>query len=155
MFGSRLTEYQRLARRERELHAKGSDEKQPHQKKPKIVAGFTLVELMIVLAIMAILLVFAVPSFQNTVDTTEVGVVTANIHTIEMFQEDFFLRNGAYANDLDNINEIEAAIGWNPRSDDGIAYSIAASDGTLYDVTAVSPEGFTVCIRFPAKQNCP
>ena len=117
--------------------------------------GFTLLELMIALMILGILATFALPAYQSYVATSQEGVARSNIMTIEMFQEDFFLRTGAYANNLANIAAIDAAIGWDPRSDDGITYSIANSDGTFYDVTAVHPEGFSVCIRFPAKEACP
>lgn len=117
--------------------------------------GITLIELLVALTILGIVVSFAVPAYQDYIETSQQGAVRSNIMTIEIFQEDFMLRNGAYANDLADIAAIDAAIGWNPRADDGITYSIAASDGTLYDVTAVHPEGIVVCIRFPEKINCP
>lgn len=119
--------------------------------------GVTLIELLIALTILGVLFTFALPAYQATVDTSEEGVVSSNIYTIEMFQEDFFLRNGNYARDLDNIAEIEAAIGWNPRANDGITYAIAAgaAGDTFYDVTATHPDGWTVCVRFPNKIRCP
>ena len=53
---------------------------------------------------------------QHYIDTGEEGVLVHNISTIEIFQEDFRLRNGAYAVDLADIAAITAAIGWNPQA---------------------------------------
>ncbi len=116
--------------------------------------GFSLVEMMTAVVIVGILAAFAVPTYQAYVENTEDGTLTANIFTIEMFQEDFFMRNGEYAQDLGDIDAIEDAIGWRPRSDDGIEYAIAASDGTTYEVTATHPAGQTICIVFPDRQPC-
>ncbi|NKC00980.1 MAG: prepilin-type N-terminal cleavage/methylation domain-containing protein [Pseudomonadales bacterium] len=117
--------------------------------------GVTLIELMIALVLLGILFSFAVPAYQSSIDTSQEGVVRSNIMGMEIFQEDFFLRTGGYANDLGDIAAIEGSIGWAPQSDDGSTYSIAASDGTRYDVTAVHPDGLTVCIRLPAREACP
>jgi type IV pilus assembly protein PilE len=116
--------------------------------------GFTLVELMIVVTILAILLVFAIPGYQGYVRDSEEGVMVSNIHSLEMFQEDLMLRTGAYATGLANLAAITAATGWDPRSNDGILYAVAAN-GAGYDVTATHPDGWTVCINFPSKNRCP
>ncbi len=116
--------------------------------------GFSLIELMSAVAIVGILAVFAVPAYQSYVSDTEIGVLTTNIYTIEMFQEDYFLRNGEYANDLADIDAIDDEIGWRPQTDDGITYEIAASDGTVYEVTATDAAGTEVCIEFPGRDPC-
>ena len=116
--------------------------------------GFTLIELLIVVSITTIVLTVAVPAYQRYVRDSQEGVLVTNIHSIELFQEDFFLRNGAYAVDLANIAAIDNAIGWNPQADDGITYSIADGNGATYSVTGVHPDGITVCIVFPAKNRC-
>ena len=116
--------------------------------------GFTLIELLIVISIMTIVLSVAVPAYQSYIRDSQEGVLVSNIHTIEIFQEDFFLRNGVYADNLANIAAITTAIGWDPQSDDGITYAIADSDGTVYEVTGTHPDGFSVCIEFPIKNRC-
>ena len=93
--------------------------------------GFTLLELLVTFAIIGVLFSFALPSYQSNIDTAEEGAVRNNMNTTEVFQEDFRLRTGGYANDLDNIAEIDTAIGWDPRADDGITYAIPASDGVI------------------------
>ncbi|MEM7078416.1 MAG: prepilin-type N-terminal cleavage/methylation domain-containing protein [Pseudomonadota bacterium] len=122
----------------------------PHRRP---ATGFTLIELMITVTILSILLVFAVPTYQTYIRDSQEGVIVSNIHTIEMFQEDELLRTGAYAVGLADIAAIEAAIGWNPRSNDGVLYAVAAN-GTGYDVTATHPDGWNVCITFPDKTRC-
>ena len=117
-------------------------------------AGFSLVELMVAVAIIAILAAFALPAYNNYIATAEDGQLVSNISTMRVFQEDFFMRNGSYAVNLADIAAIEAAIGWEPQSDDGITYSIAAGDGTFYQVTATSPNGRSICRRFPANTPC-
>ena len=117
--------------------------------------GLTIIELLVAMTILGILAAIAVPTYRGYIETSQEGVLRSNMMSIEMFQEDFFLRNGAYANDLADIAAIENAIGWNPRTEDGITYSIAASDGTFYRVTGVHPDGLTVCIDFPDKDACP
>ena len=116
--------------------------------------GFSLIELMVALGIIAVLAAFAVPAYNSYVDTAEQGQLISNIQTMEVFQEDFFLRNGAYANNLADIAAIDGAIGWTPQRNDGITYSIANSDGTFYRVTAVAPNGLTVCMQFPDNVLC-
>ncbi len=116
-------------------------------------SGFTLIELMIVVTIMAILLVFAVPGYQRYLRDSEEGVIVSNIHSMEMFQEDLMLRTGAYAVDLANLAAITAATGWEPRSDDDVEYQVDAN-GASYNVTATHPDGWTVCITFPEKTRC-
>ena len=118
--------------------------------------GFSLTELMIGLTIIGVLVAFALPAYQSTVDTADRGVTTGNMDTIELFQEDFRLLNGTYSVGHANIAAITTAIGWDPQIQDGVTYSIpAAPDGTTaYRVVAVDPDGFTVCMEYPAKTEC-
>jgi type IV pilus assembly protein PilE len=116
--------------------------------------GFTLIELMVVIAVLAIVLAIALPTYERYVQTSREGALLKTMATIEVFQEDFRLRTGAYATTgLNNTAAITAAIGWEPQRDDGATYCIvAASDG--YDVIGRDNAGVQVCRRFPANQAC-
>ena len=108
-------------------------------------SGFTLVELMIVVAVLAVIMAIALPAYNDYIETAEEGRLISNIESMQVFQEDFFLRNGVYAVGLADIAAIEAAIGWDPQQNDGVTYSIAGGDGTTYSVTAVGPTGISIC----------
>ena len=116
--------------------------------------GFTLVELMIAVAIVSILAAVALPLYNNYIDTSREGVLVNNISTLEVFQEDFRLRNGNYLLVAADAAAIEAAIGWTPQSNNGTTYSIADGGGGTYEVTATGPQGTVVCISFPDKTRC-
>ncbi len=123
----------------------------------KIKNGFTLIELMITITILSVLLVIAVPAYQNYIDTSQEAVLVANISSVELFQEDFFLQNGTYSVGHADIAAIEAAIGWEPQANDGITYAIAdgpSGDASDYNVTAVHPDGLTICITLPDNVRC-
>jgi len=116
--------------------------------------GFTLIELMVAIAIVAILSAIAFPIYNSYIDTSEEGVLVTNIASMEIFQEDFRMRNGSYAVNLADLDAIEAAIGWRPQANDGITYSIANGDGSVYQVTANHPNGETVCVEYPSRTRC-
>ena len=110
--------------------------------------GFTLVELMVVIVIIVIVSSFAAPAYQSYVETSQEGTLRSSIMTVEVFQEDFFLRNGTYADDLADIN-------WAPRENNGVVYTIEDAGATFYDMQAVHPDGMTICMRLPARDPCP
>jgi prepilin-type N-terminal cleavage/methylation domain-containing protein len=117
--------------------------------------GFTLIELMIVVAVLAIISAIALPAYNGYVQTSREAVLINNISTIEIFQEDERLRNGAYLTVAANAAAIEAAIDWVPEGDEpGTTYVIAAGPGDSYEVTATSPEGTSVCLRLPDGVRC-
>jgi prepilin-type N-terminal cleavage/methylation domain-containing protein len=127
----------------------------PANAKKRKAQGFSLIELMVAVAIVAILAGIALPLYSNYIQTSREGVLTYNVSTIEVFQEDRRLRQGTYLTAAANRAAIEAAIGWRPEGDDSIAYAISAAPGGGYDVTATDADGFSVCIRFPGKARCP
>jgi type IV pilus assembly protein PilE len=116
--------------------------------------GFTLIELMIAVAIIAIIAAVALPLYSGYIQTSREAVLANNIATMEIFQEDFRLRTGAYLTTAADVAAIEAAIGWRPQDQGGITYSIAAGPAGSYEVTAVDIVGTTVCLRLPPRERC-
>ena len=64
-------------------------------------AGFSLVEMLIVLVVMAILLGIAVPTYLNFTDRTHIAVAQANVRAIAPSIERFYSDNETYVG-LDN-----------------------------------------------------
>lgn len=116
--------------------------------------GYTLLELMAVVAIIALLASIALPVYQGYLQTSREGVLTGSIATMEVFQEDYRLRTGAYLREAADVAAIAAAIGWRPKADDGVAYRIAPGAGGAYQVTATAPDGARVCLRLPERTRC-
>ncbi len=116
--------------------------------------GYTLLELMIVVAILALIAALALPAYHGYMQSSREGALAANIATMEVFQEDYRLRTGAYLQTADDAAAIAATIGWRPKSADGTRYRIAPGDEGSYQVTAVSSEGTRVCIRLPERTRC-
>ena len=109
---------------------------------------------MVAVAIVALITALALPAYDGYVRTSREGALVANIGTMEVFQEDYRLRTGAYLQTAADIVAIADAIGWRPKSDDGAVYSIAPGPGESYRVTAVSAEGARVCMEMPARTRC-
>ena len=120
-------------------------------------SGITLLELMIVVAIIGILGAVALPVYNNYIDTGAQGALTQSISTMEVFQRDFRLRNGTYvAGSYTNgaLDANLAVLGWDP-SDENVDYVVTINGGTSYQVTATSEAGHSLCLQYPGGDPCP
>ncbi|MCC5873433.1 MAG: prepilin-type N-terminal cleavage/methylation domain-containing protein [Gammaproteobacteria bacterium] len=114
--------------------------------------GFSLIELMVTVAIIAIVAAIAIPAYQNYLQTAREGVLVHNIQTMRVFQEDFRLRNGAYAAfTYESSNPSATPIGWQPDSDGaGFTYTVTVeANPPRYTVVATDGAGTTVTRSFP------
>lgn len=118
-------------------------------------SGYTLIEMMVVVGMIAVLAAVALPVYNNYLATSRVGALVNNVATIEVFEEDFRLRNGVYQPGAFNAVPDAAllALGWQPQQNDGTVYTIALAGGS-YEVTATDRAGTTVCRRYPEKIPC-
>lgn len=79
--------------------------------------GFTLIELMIVLGIVAFLMVVALPAYQEQVLKTKRNIGKGELMELAARQEQFFVNNRQYASNLANLGYTDGADGFEIDSD--------------------------------------
>ena len=100
--------------------------------------GFTLIEVMITLVIVAILAGIAIPSYRNYVLRSHRIEATAALLKVAAAQEKFYLQNNTYT---DNVGDV-AGLGFSTTDDTD---NFATENGWYtITVTAADNEGFTL-----------
>lgn len=121
-------------------------------------AGFSLVELMIAIAVLGIIAAIAVPLYRGYIESAATGALVNDVATMEVFQEDVMLRTGTYAEGTYDARagdtSLTDAIGWRPRADTGAVYIVEAATASSYQVTATDAQGRSVCRIMPARTPC-
>lgn len=104
--------------------------------------GFTLIELMIAVAIVAILAAVAIPSYQGQVDSSRRAEGISALVTLSSAQERFYTANNRYASSAVALNMTQSETGVytlsTSHSQDGGGVDIV----TTYTLTA-TPSGWT------------
>jgi type IV pilus assembly protein PilE len=105
--------------------------KQLHRKQ---IDGFTLIEVMIVVAIIAILMAVAFPSYTDHVLRGNRAIARGHLLDIANRQQEFFLNNKTYTANLTGLGFATDSIGVNKK---GNIVTAGASD-SVYDISATA-----------------
>lgn len=111
-----------------------------------IAAGFTLIELMIVVAVVGILSAIAYPNYQCYVARSQRSSAIGVMMEASQFMERFFTTNNGYNQDVNGAAVVlPASLTASPR-EGNVSYDIALSNlsGTTYTVTA-TPRVASAC----------
>lgn len=96
--------------------------------------GFTLIELMIVIAIIAIIAAFAIPAYSDYVTRAKRADAKTAISQVQLAEEQWRANNTSYTNDMTNFGYPGAD---NQASPDGYySITITGSNPTEYIITA-------------------
>jgi type IV pilus assembly protein PilA len=98
--------------------------------------GFTLIELMIVIAIIGILAAIAIPQFSAYRKRAYNSAAESDVRNIATAQEAYYVDNSSYANDINNITG--SAYGYYPSGKVSAAVG-GSTDG--YTITAIHSAG--------------
>lgn len=101
--------------------------------------GFTIIELLITVLIVAMLVALAIPIFTKNIEKTKTGEVSSTLNLIRMAEKDYFLDNNTYTTDfsslsIDNPNDTASA---NRYFD----YTIPTADATAFTAKATRNSG--------------
>ncbi len=102
--------------------------------------GFTLIELMIVVAILAIITTIAVPAYTGYVETARTTEAWNNLNSLQIALEEYYIENGNYNVSMDSDGLQSSALNWAAKPDSGgthhFTYSITGGANS-YTITAI------------------
>jgi general secretion pathway protein G len=108
-------------------------------------AAFTLVELLVVMAIIASLLTIAVPRYLNSVEKSREAVLRQNLALTRQMLDKYFEDNGKYPDGLDSLvsNKYLRSVPQDPITGSSASWVIvppaAAGSGGVADVHSGAP----------------
>ncbi len=107
--------------------------------------GFTLVELLVVMAILALLLSIAVPRYINSVEKSREAVLRANLALTRQMLDKYFEDNGRYPDALDYLvrRQYLRAVPQDPITGSSATWVVVApaepAQGGVFDVHSGAP----------------
>ena len=103
----------------------------------KLQTGFTLVELIIVVAIISILASIAIPAYNGYVETSKRSDAQASLMALAIAQEKYRATNPTYTTVIGDLNGVSSA------SESGYyTLAVTAASGATFTATA-TPDGWT------------
>ena len=117
------------------------------RKRMKSQKGFTLVELMVVIAIIGILAAIAVPKLTNSANAAKDAALVADLRTVDSALALYYTTNHSYPADLAAaktalVGSDKYLAAW-PKDATGTADISYTSSDTNYDLTGIKSDGTT------------
>lgn len=108
--------------------------------------GFTLIELMIAMAIIAILSAIALPSYDSYVKKQKVRAAQADLTGLVLMMENNYQQQLSYPAATTTTATTQAKFtGWSPSQATFFTYIIASVSGTTYTLTATGLGNLSAC----------
>ena len=121
--------------------------------------GFTLIELMIVIAILGIISAIAIPAYTGYLATARLAEAKNNIAALKLAEEEYFLENNSYFFDTSNNNanlKSASADLWTASKGDGNAVNftyVVSGSGTSYEIIGTGKVGTSVAGKIERYSN--
>jgi prepilin-type N-terminal cleavage/methylation domain-containing protein len=96
-------------------------------------AGFTLIELMVVVVILAILATLAIPRFKNTKGKGHSAALRTDLRNLMSAEESFFYSNNRYTTALDSLSF---------RGSPGVIVTVAEASTQGWSASTTHPESY-------------
>ena len=117
--------------------------------------GITLVEMMVTIAVIAVLAAIAIPAYDGYIRESHLTSMRTTIDGLRTILEDYRLENGNYGPGATGLSAINTTYGWNPSGDvSNYDYTLSVT-GSSYHVWVTFSPNPSLWIRCDARfSNC-
>ncbi len=116
------------------------ESRRPHRlnltDKARPAAGFSLMEVMIVLTVMSVLIAMAAPSFQRALEQSRADVAGANLRALWSAERLYWLENHAYTSDLNQLQLLGLLDPTVVTASTVYVYAVTTADDNSFTATA-------------------